>query len=170
MKQFRSEIRPFADLMQETLRWGRYPNEWKRMKDVFRDNENTQSIRNFIGKYENVTSAFAEDEGDHMVIGNTMFTKDFLITIDVDSRIIDLFVRIKLRDEDIRDLSNLPPYLQVCALMSYRKWENKRVSRALNQEKTVKSSSTNLLASSRSCNDFIFKLHIDRNLSASDVD
>ena len=121
MKQFRSEIRPSADLMQEALRWSRYPNEWKRMKDVFCDNENTQSVRNFIGKYENVTSAFAEDAGDHMVIGNTMFTKDFLITIDVDSRIIDLFVRIKLRDEDIRDLSNLPPYLQVCTLMSYRR-------------------------------------------------
>ena len=113
MKQYRSEIRPFPDLIQETIRWSRYRNEWKRLKDVFNDNENTQSIRNFLAKYENVTSALEDDSGDHMVIGNSLFTMDFLITVDADSRITDLSVRIKLRDEDIRDLSNLPPYLQV---------------------------------------------------------
>ena len=116
MKQFRSEIRPFSDLIQETIRWSRYPNEWKRLKDVFHSSEMTQSIKDFIGKYDNVTSAFADDQGEHMVIGNTMFTSDFLITVNAYFRITDLAVRIKLRDDDIRDLGNLPRHLEVCLL------------------------------------------------------
>ena len=108
MKQIRSEIRPFSDLIQETIRWSRYPNEWKRMKDVFHSTEDTQSIKDFIGKYDNVTSAFADDQGEHMVIGTCMFTSDFLMSVDAYFRITHLEMRTKLRV--------LPRHLEVCLL------------------------------------------------------
>ena len=115
MKQSRSKSRPFADLIQETIKWSRYSNEWKRLKDVFYRNENTQSFHDFIGKYDNLTSAFADHFGWGIVFGNTMFTPnaDFMISVDANFRITDLSIRINLRNEDIRDWSNLPPNLQV---------------------------------------------------------